>query len=390
MRIFTDIASHDTAVPPGHAGGRIVRTDSTPEFGSSTTTNGQFIFQVPEGAALTVNRDSFFFPQEDTDSISSKTAAEFLIRYPMYDHILYNFYLDNADPATFSLSVTTPQPTITSTTPALPTSLIPMPNASPRCQIGRATGATVGMVPNSLAILPKSTTRASPVYGALATETIDLWPYNPFYIDVTASPAAPSVISIAGFPLAAVAGVRTPGLDNYNNTAPTSAIALDIVAAINDVANSFSTFVLATIDPVINTRVQLRPIPSTATTVTLGAPPAGLSVSVSHPGTDEVMMWWKVARMSTTQDQVSTSQGPAAGDNTPALVSLTEIDREDSSLLVYASVDDGASWYRIPYLTPIDLFNAGTELRIAFLNTGEDKIYLLGFCILFPDLLAPL
>jgi len=388
MRIFTDIASHDTtAVDPG---GRIVRTDSTPEFGSSTTTNGQFIFQVPEGAALTIDADSFYFPQEDINSISSRTGAEFLIRYPMYEHILYNFYLDNEDPATFSLTVPTPQPTTTNTTPVLPTSLIPLNNAAPRCQMGRAAAAPVGMVPNSMAILPRSMTRASPVYGSLVTEVIDLWPYNPFYIDVTASPPAASTISIAGFPLAAVAGVRTPGSDNYNNAAPTSAIALDIVAAINDGANSFSTFVLATIDPVVNTRVQLRPIPSTSTIVTLGAAPAGLSTVVSHPGTDEVMMWWKVARMNTSADQVSASQGPSAGENTPALVSLQEIDREDASLLVYASVDDGVSWYRIPYLEPIDLINAGTELRIAFLNTGEDKIYVLGFCVLFPDLLAPL
>ena len=45
MRIFTDIATHDTAgVAPG---GRIIRTDSSPEEGDVTPVNGKFIFTVP-------------------------------------------------------------------------------------------------------------------------------------------------------------------------------------------------------------------------------------------------------------------------------------------------------------------------------------------------------
>ena len=100
-------------------------------------------------------------------------------------------------------------------------------------------------------------------------------------------------------------------------------------------------------------------------------------------------MWWKINRMSVTEDQGST-QATTPTTNNPSIKSLVEINEEDSFFLAYASVDDGASWYRIPYLEPIDLINAGTELRVAFLNVGDTKIYVEGFCVLFPDLLPPL
>ena len=110
----------------------------------------------------------------------------------------------------------------------------------------------------------------------------------------------------------------------------------------------------------------------------------------SHPGTDEVMMWWEVVKMSTTEDQGFAGTGSAAGTNTPAIKNLEEIDEETSDLLVYASVDDGATWFKTPYLEPVDLVNAGTQLRLCFINIGSDRLYLHGFCVLFPDLLAPL
>ena len=168
-------------------------------------------------------------------------------------------------------------------------------------------------------------------------------------------------------------------------------IAADIVAAINDPLNSFATLVQATIDPTVPNRIQLRPVPPTNTQVTVVAAGgvSGFTIVEAHPGTDEVMMWWKINRMAVTEDQGGTQAATPQG-NSPAIKSLVEIAEEDPSLLVYASVDDGATWYRIPYLEPIDLINAGTELRVAFLNLGTDKIYVEGFCVLFPDLLPPL
>ena len=101
------------------------------------------------------------------------------------------------------------------------------------------------------------------------------------------------------------------------------------------------------------------------------------------PGTDEAMIWWKVATMATTED-VNHGFGATAGDNTPSVRTLTEVSPD--SLLCYASVDNGASWYEARYLTPTDLVMAGVNLRIAFVNESADKLYLLGYVILFPDL----
>lgn len=385
MRIFTDIASHDTT---GVAGGRIARTDSSPDLGEETPVNGKWVFTVPEGAALEVDGDSKWFPQEDVDSISSETAAELLIRYPMYDHITYNFYLEDSDLDGFDL--TGPAPAPLNTTPDLMfyTTLQAGAGGPARCQIGRGGGvAQAGMTPNSLALLPRSEKRAVPVFGWASTATVDLWNFNPFYVDVINNPLAGHEITIAGFKLTGVAGV--PGVDEFQISPSNPVTATNIANAINDPANSFHTLVAAVVDPAVSTRVQLRPIPATNTTVTLDTSNQTRIAAVeSHPGTDEVMMWWKVVRMKTTEDQTATEA--SADPNAPAVKSHVEISPEDPDLLVWASVDDGASWYLIPYLEPVDLVNAGTQLRVCFINLGTDKLYLQGFCVLFPDLPAPL
>ena len=390
MRIFTDIASHDTTgVAPG---GRIIRTDSSPADGELTPVNGKFVFPVPEGAALSVTESSFYFPQENANSISSQTGAEFLIRYPMYDHLLYNFYLDNDDVSSIQTSVFATLPDAPNTTPSITLSTSLGKPSTPRCQLGRSSGpGAVGMVPNSLGILPAAQKRSNPVYGCILTTTIDLWPYNPCYIEVN-DPVTlidGNVVSLAGFPLTARAGA--PGVDEFQiDGASADNTATNIANAINDGANSFSGFVTATVDPTVPNRVQLRPVPATNTTVTVSSAAGGFTIVESHPGTDEVMMWWEVVKMSTTEDQGFAGTGSAAGTNNPAIKNLEEIDEETPDLLVYASVDDGATWFKTPYLEPVDLVNAGTQLRLCFINIGSDRLYLHGFCVLFPDLLAPL
>ena len=390
MRIYTDLSSHDSAAPVGHKGGRIVRTDSTPEVGEPVIINGKFVFPVPEGAALTVDGDSFYFPQEDADSIPSRTAAEFLIRYPMYDHIVYNFYLDNADVTSFDVGApSNPLPDPTNTTPPFPSNNISGP--LPRCQIGNPAGT--GMCPQSLAMLGANFNASQNYYGCIVTAMIDLWYFNPCYIEVD-DPVTLSngdIILIDGIPLEAVSP-GPAGVDEFLIDAASAVnTALNLSNAINDAANSFSTLVSATIDPTVPTRVQLRPIPPTNTAVTVvqAAVFTGLTIVESHPGTDEVMMWWETTRQVTSFDQGPDQTGYSP-PNTPAYKYLQQTSEEDPSLLVYASVDDGVSWYRVPYLEPIDLVNAGTQLRVAFINLDGGKLYLSGFCVLFPDLLAPL
>ena len=248
------------------------------------------------------------------------------------------------------------------------------------------------MVPNSLAMLPRTEGRASNLYGSMVTAMIDLWYFNPCYIEVIdpVTLVDGDVVSLDGIPMTARAVVTLP--DEFllvpGNATTT---ALNLANAINDGANSFSTLVLATVDPTVPTRIQLRPVPPTNTQVTVAAAGGvvGYTIVESHPGTDEVMMWWEINRMTTSEDQGST-QASTPTLNTPAVKNLVEISAEDTSLLVYVSVDDGVSWYLTPYLEPVDLISAGTELRVAFINTGTSKLYVGGFCVLFPDLLAPL
>ena len=388
MRIFSDIASHDTSgVAPG---GRIIRTDSSPEDGEVTPTNGQWVFTVPEGAALELDTTSYWFPM-DANSIPALSAAEFLIRYPMYDHVVYNFYLDNEDADSFDVAAFGTFPDAGNTTPAYADSLLPP--ASARCQIGRGAGpGDVGMVPNSLALLPKSGARANNVYGCAITKTVDLWDYNPCYIEVndplTLAPG--DVVNLAGVPLTATAGA--PVADEFQIGGDAATTATNIANAINLGTNSFSGFVSAVVDPVVPNRVQIRPVPATNTTVTVAAAGGvtGFTIVESHPGTDEVMMWWKVGLDSTSEDQGYAAQGPGSGQNNPAIKAATEIPEDFSTLLVYASVDDGATWSLVPYLEPVNLTNAGAELRVCFVNTGDEKVHLHGFCVLFPDLLPPL
>jgi len=104
------------------------------------------------------------------------------------------------------------------------------------------------------------------------------------------------------------------------------------------------------------------------------------------PGTDEVMIWWKVVEFTTTEDIV-TGYNATAGMNTPSLRSMNEITQATPpGMMVYASVDDGVSWYRAHYMTPTDLVVSGKDLRLAFTNDGGTKIYLLGYIVLFPNL----
>lgn len=389
MRIFAEISSHDSSgTSPG---GRIVRVDSIPEEGDSTAVNGQFVFDIPEGVAVSVDSDSFFSPQTDPESIPARTASELLVRYPMYDHVLYNFYLDTDDLSNIDISTGLSYPSTGNTTPTLPTTYV-APSV-PRCQVGRASGpGAVGMVPNSLALLPVSEARTTPVYGCVMTALLDLWAYNPCYIDVdSVSVPVGNTVDIGGVSLTSVAGARTSGSNDFDGSLATpTLVAADMVAAINDPANGFATFVEATVDPTTTSRVQLRPVPSSNTNVTVTTASASLTAVESHPGTDTLMVWWNVSLGDTSEDQGYAELGPGAGLNSPAIKSIVETNPETTDLLVYVSVDDGVTWFQANYLEPVDVLDAGTDLRICFINVGSDKLYLHGFCVLFPDLPAPL
>ena len=108
-------------------------------------------------------------------------------------------------------------------------------------------------------------------------------------------------------------------------------------------------------------------------------------------GTDEVMLWWKVASFHTTHDVTTPSGGwTAPNTNTPAYKTLQEpLNHTPNGFRAYVSNDNGTSWYEAYYLEPIDLINNGTQFRVCFVNEGDDPVHLLGFCALFPDHWVP-
>ena len=254
----------------------VVSTQSDPEVGGMTTTNGQYLIVVPPGAAVTVDETS------TPASVAADSAAELLIRYPMYDHVLYNYFLDSTDVGDLDLSSSAPQPNGGSVVSGTPPTLDPGP--VPRCQVGRAIGPNPGVAPNSVAMLPSNPTALIPTYGCIILATVDLTPFNP-----------------------------------------------------------------------------------------------------GTPGTDNLMLWWDIATVVTSED-VAHGYNTTLGVNTPAIRSSVKADQEPADYYVYVSVDDGVSWAQADYLEPTDLAAAGTDLRVAFVWEGAQKLYLNGFAVMLQDL----
>lgn len=102
-----------------------------------------------------------------------------------------------------------------------------------------------------------------------------------------------------------------------------------------------------------------------------------------NPGTDEVLIWWKVGRMTTSEDIVQ-GYNSTLNQNSPSIKNL-EIS-PPGSVLCYASIDNGVTWVQVKYMTPTALAASGINLRVALINEGPEKLYLLGLVILFPNL----
>lgn len=102
----------------------------------------------------------------------------------------------------------------------------------------------------------------------------------------------------------------------------------------------------------------------------------------SGSGADEFLVWWKIYQFTTSHDIMS-SFGVTAGQNDPAIKSITEIDQEPAGLSVYLSHDDGANWTLVGRQEPTDLVTFNTDVRLAFVNTQGDPFYLASYAILF-------
>jgi hypothetical protein len=109
------------------------------------------------------------------------------------------------------------------------------------------------------------------------------------------------------------------------------------------------------------------------------------SYNPSDPGTDEVMLWWKVGTQALSEDTLQ-GYNATAGLNTPCRKTLVEGSQNPADFHAYVSVDDGVTWREAYYMEPIDMVTAGTDLRVAFVNDSNTKLYLMGFIALFLDL----
>lgn len=227
------------------------RLVQTVESLTDTPINGRYIIPIPDGAAVAITAT------DTPESVAVKAVSALLVRYPMYEHAAYNYFLSAADMGGIDMDVTVPSP-ITST--------------KPRCMVGRGSGSPSGVSLNTVAIMPRNPNTVPTLPGLLVSNVIDI----------------------------------------------------------------------------------------------SGTVPAG---------TDEVLLWWQIASYTNSGDT------PLA----PTARTITIGDQEPVGFSAYVSNDDGVTWYPADRLLPVDLVAAGADLRVAFVNTGSSRVYLLGFAVLYSE-----
>lgn len=127
--------------------------------------------------------------------------------------------------------------------------------------------------------------------------------------------------------------------------------------------------------------VAMLPVNSTTTPARPGLIVTDtIDISPEIPaGTGDFRVWWKFYDIETTEDVLS--DYGSGGTNSPAIRELAET--EASNVTVYLSNDDGSSWVPVGKMAPASFCDAGTDVRIAFVNTGTSKVYLAAYAILF-------
>lgn len=108
-----------------------------------------------------------------------------------------------------------------------------------------------------------------------------------------------------------------------------------------------------------------------------------ISFQTAGAGADEFMVYWKMFEYETSDD-VLASYGKLAGQNTPAIRSIKEIDQENENYKIYLSRDDGITWERVFRLVPMAFPTTGTDIRIVFTNESDhNKPFLSTFAFMF-------
>ena len=100
-------------------------------------------------------------------------------------------------------------------------------------------------------------------------------------------------------------------------------------------------------------------------------------------GAMEFMVYWYIYEFETTTD-VNSQFGFFAGQNTPAIRKVLELDQEPSDFEAFLSVNDGANFFPVDRLVPIAFCNPGTLIRLAFKNTNAlRKRYVAHYALIF-------
>jgi len=107
-----------------------------------------------------------------------------------------------------------------------------------------------------------------------------------------------------------------------------------------------------------------------------------ISPQTDGKGADEFMVWWQIYEFDVSED-ISSEWGSFAGVNQPAIRSISETFQEPPGLEVALSINDGASYWRVGRLEPINFCTPGSKLRLSFLNRNPGKVYLAAWAIMF-------
>lgn len=107
-----------------------------------------------------------------------------------------------------------------------------------------------------------------------------------------------------------------------------------------------------------------------------------ISAQTGGLGADLFAVYWKVHKYTTSHD-VRSSYGSTNGQNEAAVRSLLDIDQELSGLFVGISTDDGGSYVPVSRMKNYQALANSTTIRLCFLNTTSEKIYLNSYALLF-------
>ncbi len=154
MRILADLPTNE-----------ILQVEKVPEIGALVPVNGKYVIPIPEGVTTYVESDSFILPASDPGSVIAQSYAGLLAGLPMFENILFNPLLTDADIDDLDLTAVFREGN-------------PLVEFPTRAQTGRGTGGplTSGQASNSTAILAANDS-VSPVHpGILVTDTIDIGP----------------------------------------------------------------------------------------------------------------------------------------------------------------------------------------------------------------------